>query len=528
MASVDQAKTALPDVAGIVRRHAADRPDRTALVMDDRRVSWRELGDRSAQVANALVAAGVGPQDRIAFCDKNSLEYFEVTFGAAMANAVVVALNWRLAPPEMEGVLNDAGAKVLIVGPDFHDHVAAIEPNLTSVTRIVALGDHPRWIGFEEWVGAQPTTDPHVSTQPSDVCMQLYTSGTTGLPKGVMITNAAFMALVANVSPEWDVDADSVSIVCMPLFHIGGCGWSMVCLYAGGSAVVVREFVPNEILDILVAHGITNALFVPAMLQVLPMVPGAGERDYSSLRSINYGASPITTAALVTAMKTFRCNFRQLYGMTETSGVITCLPPADHDPDGPREHLLRSAGRPYPFVGLRIVDLERGRDCATGEVGEVVMRAAHNMAGYWNKADETAKTIEPDGWLHTGDAGYVDDDGFLFLTDRVKDMIVSGGENVYPTEVENALALHPALAEVGVIGVPHDRWGETVKAVVVLRDGQTATAPELMAFAKERLAGYKCPTSIDFVDVLPRNPSGKILKKDLRAPYWAGVGRNVN
>ena len=281
MTSVEDTRTALPDVAGIVRRHVAERPERTALVMDDRQVTWRELGARSARVANAFVASGVGPQDRIAFCDKNSLEYFDVTFGAAMANAVVVALNWRLAPPEMEGVLNDAGAKVLIVGPDFYDHVAAIEPNLTSVALIVALGDHPRWIGFADWVGAQPTTDPHVPTRPSDVCMQLYTSGTTGLPKGVMISNAAFLALVANVSPEWDVDADSVSIVCMPLFHIGGCGWAMVCLYAGGSAVLVREFVPNEILDILIEHRITNALFVPAMLQFLPMVPGAGERDYS-------------------------------------------------------------------------------------------------------------------------------------------------------------------------------------------------------------------------------------------------------
>jgi long-chain acyl-CoA synthetase len=516
------------DVAGVLRRNVAQGAGRPALVMGSERRTWGELGDRAAKVANAIVAAGVGPQERIAFCDKNSLEYFEVTFGAAMANAVVVALNWRLAPPEMEGVLNDAGAKLLIVGPDFFEHIAAVEDRLTTVTKIVALGEHPRWESFEDWVGAQPTTDPRVPTVPSDVCMQLYTSGTTGLPKGVMITNAAFMALVANVSPEWDVDADSVSIVCMPLFHIGGCGWAMVCLYAGGSAVIVREFVPNEVLDVLVEHRITNALFVPAMLQFLSMVPGAAERDYSSLRSICYGASPITNATLLAAMQTFRCNFRQVYGMTETSGVITCLPPADHDPGGPRDHLLRSAGRPYPFVELRIVDLDTGRVCAAGEVGEVVMRAAHNMAGYWNKPDETAKTVEPDGWLHTGDAGYVDADGYLYLTDRVKDMIVSGGENVYPTEVENALALHPAVAEVGVIGVPHDRWGETVKAVVVVRAGATVTAPELIAFAKERLAGYKCPTSVDFAEALPRNPSGKILKKDLRAPYWEGRSRNVN
>jgi long-chain acyl-CoA synthetase len=218
----------------------------------------------------------------------------------------------------------------------------------------------------------------------------------------------------------------------------------------------------------------------------------------------------------------------QVYGMTETSGVITRLAAEDHDIDGPRSHLLRSAGQPYPWVELRIVDMGTGRVCEPGETGEVVTRSAQNMLGYWNKPEETARTVDADGWLHTGDAGYLDDEGFLFLTDRVKDMIVSGGENVYPIEVENVLNAHPAVSEAAVIGVPHERWGETVKAIVVLRPGASATAPELMAYAKERLAGYKCPTSVDFAPDLPRNPSGKILKKDLREPFWAGQARRVN
>ena len=518
----------LGSIAAVVRHHAAHRDDHVALVMGDERRTWGELNIGASRVANALVAEGVGPQDRIAFCDRNGLQYFEVTFGAAMANAVVVALNWRLAPPEMETILNDAGAKVLIVGPDFYGHIEAIADRLATVTRIVAVGDHPRWINYEDWIGSCSTVDPMVPSAADDVCMQLYTSGTTGLPKGVMLANRNLMALIANVSDDWRFDQDSINLVCMPLFHIGGCGWAMVGMFRGGTSIVVRDFVPDQILDLLVGEHVTNALLVPAMLHASSSVPGAGDRDYSSLRCIHYGASPITTTTLVASMRTFRCPHIQVYGMTETTGVITRLPANDHDIDGPRQHLLRSAGRAYEWVELRIVDLDSGAPCPAGTPGEVVTRSGQNMLGYWNKPDETATTIDVDGWLHTGDAGYLDDEGYLFLTDRVKDMIVSGGENVYPTEVENALATHPAVSEVAVIGVPHDRWGETVKAVVVLKADQQATAPELMAYAKERLAGYKCPTSIDFAAELPRNPSGKVLKKDLRAPFWAGRTRNIN
>jgi acyl-CoA synthetase (AMP-forming)/AMP-acid ligase II len=258
------------------------------------------------------------------------------------------------------------------------------------------------------------------------------------------------------------------------------------------------------------------------------MVPGAADGDYSSMRSIVYGASPITNEVLMASMATLKCPHVQVYGMTETTGAITELSPEDHDPTGPRAHLLRSAGKPYPWVEMRIVDVDSGADMATGEVGELWTRSEQNMNGYWNKPEETAKTITEDGWLKTGDAGYLDAEGFLFLTDRVKDMIVSGGENVYPAEVENALASFPGIAEVAVIGVPSERWGETVKAVVVLKPGVTADAPAIIAHAKALMAGYKCPTSVDFIEALPRNPTGKVLKKDLREPYWVGQARRIN
>ncbi len=514
--------------ADIIRRWATETPDATSMVFEGNVTTWGQLDARSSRVANALKEAGVGNQERVVFLDKNGPTYFEVAFGVAKLNAVLVAANWRLAAPELVYTINDATAKVVIVGPDFIPVIEQIASQLTTVLKIVVVGDHPKWESYEDFVARASATDPGTGSVLTDVSMQLYTSGTTGLPKGVMLTNSNMFTLYVEVATYWNFDQASINVVAMPLFHIGGCGWAMVGMYFGGQSIIVREFIPNVVLDLMVQHRTTNALFVPAMLQFLSMVPGAGDRDYTSMRGITYGAAPITNETLIAAMNTFKCPFIQVYGMTETTGAITQLDPKDHDPSGPRSHLLRSAGRPYPWVELRIVDMETGADCAGGEVGEVWARSRQNMLGYWNKAEETVKTIVDDGWLRTGDAGYLDAEGFLFLTDRVKDMIVSGGENVYPAEVENALASFPGIAEVAVIGVPHERWGESVKAVVVLRSGASVTAPEIIAFAKTQLAGYKCPTSVDFADVLPRNPSGKVLKKDLREPYWQGYTRRVN
>ena len=514
-------------IGGVVRTHAATRPDATAIRFGDRTITWAEHYERAKRVASALVASGVGPQEHVAFIDKNGVEFFEFLYGCGLINAIGVAVNWRLAPVEIAYTVNDAQAKVLVVGPEFFAAVEQIEKDLTSVTTIVAIGDHPRWESYEDWLAAAPADDPQVPTALLDCALQLYTSGTTGLPKGVMLSNKNLFTLLDKVAASWGFGEGETNLVCMPLFHIGGAGWAVAGMYNGCASVLVREFVPNAVLDLLVAEGVTTALFVPAMLGFLSMVPGAGDRTYP-IKRIVYGASPITNETLLAAMRTFKCMFFQAYGMTETTGGFTQLDDVDHDPDGPRAHLLRSAGKASPWVELKIMDLENETECAPGGVGEVWTRSDQNMTGYWAKPEETAKTLLPDGWLRTGDAGYVDEEGFLFLTDRVKDMIVSGAENVYPAEVENAIASHPAVVEVGVIGVPSERWGETVKAIVVKRPGMDVTGPEIIAFAKERLASYKCPTSVDFIDVLPRNPSGKVLKKDLREPFWAGHARRVN
>jgi long-chain acyl-CoA synthetase len=285
--------------------------------------------------------------------------------------------------------------------------------------------------------------------------------------------------------------------------------------------VIVSEFDPATVLDILEHQRVTNAVLVPTMLQMLTAVPGAADRDYGALRSIAYGAAPITTPVLKATLRTFGCGLVGLYGLTESTGGVVALEPGDHDPGGPREHLLRSAGRPYPWVELRVADPASGRPLGPREVGEVWLRGPNVTPGYFNRPAETAAALTPDGWLRTGDGGYVDEDGYLFLTDRIKDMIVTGGENVYPVEVEEALAQHADVADVAVIGVPDAHWGEAVKALVVPRPGTRPAPEDLIAFVRERLAGYKLPRSVDLVDELPRTPSGKVLKRELRRRHAA-------
>ena len=512
-------------IADIIRTHGAGRPDAPALEAGERSMTFAELDRRSSQVAQALRAAGVGAGDRVAFIDKNGLEWFEVTFGLAKLGAANVAVNWRLAPAEMARIIDDAHAEVVIVGPEFVPHVEKIEAGLAHVHTIIAVGGHERWPSYSDWVDAHPADDPGVESTGDDVAFQLYTSGTTGLPKGVMLTNDNFFKGVIGIADQWRFTADSVNLAMMPMFHIAGAGWSMVGLHHGCRTVVMRDVDPAEILRVIPEFGVTNAFMVPAVIQFLLMTPGVESTDFSTLRALVYGASPITDKVLLQGMETLGCEFIQVYGLTETTGAITQLDGVEHDPVG-RSHLLRSCGRPYPWVEVRIVDTA-GDDTPVGEVGELWTRSHQNMKGYWNNPEATADAVTPDGWFRTGDAGYCDADGYLYLHDRVKDMIVSGGENVYPAEVENALMKHPAVGDVAVVGVPDERWGEAVKAIVVVASDTEVSEADLIAFAREELAGYKLPKSVDFAQSLPRNPSGKLLKRELRAPYWAGTERHI-
>jgi long-chain acyl-CoA synthetase len=497
-----------------------ERPERTAILHPARTTTWGELDERSNRVAAGLIAGGVGAEDRIARIDKNSIEYYEILFGAAKLNAVTVDVNWRLAPPEMAQIVNDAAAKVLFVGPEFVAHLDKIRDELQTVTRIIVCGDE-----YETWLSQQEASDPGVEAESDDVCLQLYTSGTTGLPKGVMLTNRNLFTFIDEVAPTLGFSEDSVSIVVMPVFHIAGSGWSLVGMALSAMTVLHPEVNPPAIVQALGEHAVTHAFFVPAVLQFLLAVPELSSTDVSQLQLVAYGASPITEKVLRQSMDAFGADFVQLYGLTETTGAIVQLDASDHDPDN-RPELLRSCGKPYPWVQVRCVD-ENGEDVPDGDVGELWVKSVQVMKGYWNKPEDTAKAITPDGWFRTGDAGYWKD-GYLYLHDRVKDMIVSGGENVYPAEVENALMAHPEVADVGVIGIPDPRWGEAVHAMVVKAPGTDPTVDALIAFARERLAGFKCPKGITFVEALPRNPSGKILKRELREPFWAGQERRIN
>ena len=508
----------------VLRQRAAERPEATALVFDERRTSFGGLARQARQVANGLLALGAGPGSRVAYLGKNTDHFCALLFGAAMAGAVLVPVNWRLALPEMAAILRDAETRVLFVGPGFAASAAALD--LPDLALFSLDGAAPGWADFAAWRDAQADGEPGVAVAPDDTCLQLYTSGTTGLPKGVelMHRNCLAMLIALQEGGCGSVGPEDVLLICMPLFHAAGVLPTLVGLAHGSAVVLLAEMDVPAIVAAFARHGVTWLILVPAALLMVVRHPAAASADFSSLRRLTYGASPIAESLVLQAKALFpNAGFYHLYGLTEACGAGTISPPEAHDPARGK---LQSCGLPYPTLELRIVD-PTGAAVPPRTVGEIVLRGPTVMKGYWRNPEATRAAFTPDGWLRTGDAAYRDEDGFFYVHDRVKDMIVSGGENVYPAEVENALYGHPAIADVAVIGVPDERWGEAVKAVVVLKPGAAASAEDIVAYARERIAGYKLPKSIDFVDALPRNPTGKLLKRVLRAPYWEGRARQV-
>lgn len=520
---------AMPTLADVPRFHAAERPGAVALVFEGGETTYAEFERRTNQAARALMAEGLKKGDRIAYLGKNSDRYFELLFGAAKIGVIMAPIGWRLAPAEVAYIASDAEAKMLFVGPEVVESARAVAAELPDLPMIAMESGPEGWRTYEAWRDAQPATDPAVAIDPRDIAVQLYTSGTTGRPKGAMLSHDNILGgrrKAAEAQMDWNQwGPDDVSLVAMPVGHIGGTGWGIVGLVNGAKGVVAREFDPFKVLDYIEQDRISKMFMVPAALQIVVRQPKARQVDYSRLKYILYGASPIPLDLLRECMEVFGCGFCQQYGMTETCGTIVYLPPEDHDPAGnPR---MRAAGLPMPGVELRIVD-EAGNSLPPNTVGEVATRSVSNMAGYWRLPEATAATVADDGWLRTGDAGYLDEDGYLFIHDRVKDMIISGAENIYPAEVESAVYGHPAVAEVAVIGIPDEKWGEAVKAIVVPKPGTQPDAEDIIAFARTRIAGFKAPKSVDFIEALPRNASGKILRRELREPYWAGRERRVN
>ena len=508
----------LPDA---IRLHARERGTSAALTCEGATVTYAGLDSRSNRIARALLAAAPAGS-RIGFLARTRNEAGEILVGAAKAGLVTVPLNWRLAVPELAAVAQDAGLRVLLVEPEFRDAAEAVRRAVPGL-RLVAIGpsDEPDVPAYETWLAAHPEDDPGRGTaaDADEVFLQIYTSGTTGLPKGVLLTHGNFYADSTELE-EYLWEAESVALNALPMFHIGGLGWLRVALTAGANSLMLPDFTPEAAAGTIEREGVTHAFLVPSVLHMLTELPGIEKRDLSRVTLITYGSAPITPALLRRSMALFACHFMGKYGLTEGGGTVTQLPPQDHEADGPRQRLLTSVGRPRRGVDVVIADTVTGRPVPAGTPGEIRIRSRHNSPGYWNRPEETAALYDAEGLLRTGDGGYLDADGYLFLTDRIKDMIVSGGENIYPAEVEAALAEHTAVSEAAVIGVPHEVWGEAVTAVVVLRQGAVRpTGQELVDFTRERIASYKKPHRVHFVDELPRNPNGKVLKRELRTRF---------
>ena len=511
-------------VSSLLRRHATERPDDEAVRFGDVRRTWSELDERVRRLATALRAEGIGPGDRVAVLDLNHPSCLELSLACAWIGAANAVVNFRLAPPEILYVINDAGARLLLVGPEFAGAAAQLREKLDTVERILPVGGEQD--EYEAFLSAhQPDEAPHPAAR-DDCFVQLYTSGTTGFPKGAMLTHGAMLAHAAHVATDFELAPTDVVQVAMPLFHVGGTSYAFLALGQGARIVMARMPDPAALLEMIGAEGITHTFWVPALMGAMTQVPGAAEKDYSSLRAISYGASPMPLPVLRASLQLFGPRLHQVYGMTEACGVVTSLGPEDHA-DPAVAHRLVSAGKPITGVTVEVRDPATGEVLGVDEPGEIWVRTDQLMSGYWQKPEATAAAVTPDGWLRSGDGGHIDADGYVYVTDRIKDMIVSGGENVYPAEIERVLAEHPSVADVAVIGVPDERWGEVPKACVVAAPGATIDPEALLAHAREHLAGFKCPRTVDVLEELPRNPTGKILKKELRAPHWEGRERHT-
>lgn len=504
-----------------LRHWAAEKPTAVALEENGDGIDFAGLEERTRRIVAMLRAEGVEKGDRIAWLGKNARLYFELFYAAARVGVVMVPIGWRLAAPEIAYILEDTGAKLLFVGEGFQDLARSACSGLDLSPTVLAPEEAKRKID------ASPA-DEFEAAGPDDSVLQLYTSGTTGNPKGAVLSNRNLFALrlpgEAADLPWSHWEDNEAILVCMPCAHIGGTGLGIMAVGAGVRGIVQAEFTPEGVLDAF-EQGITRLFIVPAALQMVVQHPRAKTTDMSAVRYVLYGAAPIPLDLLREAVQAIPgAGFLQCYGMTETTGTIAILPPEDHALEGnPR---MRSAGKAVPGAEIRIVD-EEGRELPRGEVGELIVKSPSNMKGYW-KLDEATQAALVDGWMHTGDAAYMDEDGYVFIQDRMKDMIISGGENVYPAQVESAIYGHPAVAEVAVIGVPDDTWGEAVKACVVAKPGQEIDEADIIGWTRARLASFKVPKSIDVIPSLPRNASGKILRRELRAPYWEGRERQVN
>ena len=505
------------DIRDSFRLAACKFPDKACVVLQGRSVSYRQMWDRVDRLAGALRWQGVVRGARVGFLQVNSVEFVECLYACLQIGAILVPLNYRLKAQELEYIFNQVGLSALFVGERYVEVVQAIRERTPALATCICLErPAPGMVAYETLFGGPAADAASEPVGDHDVALILFTSGTIGLPKGAMLSYRALHHLALSVALSLKLDHNDRVLAGGPLYHVGTLGYLIPSLYVGATWIMVPQFDARQALETIARERLTICWFAPAMLNFMAQLEGAQAYDLTSLRLIQYGGAPMQARVLREASSLFGCGFMQVYGLTEAVPQ-TFLDPDDHvlDEHDPRRHRLASIGRPAPNVDLRIVD-PNGQDVAPGQIGEIVCRCDTMMEGYWQKPEETAHAIRA-GWLHTGDLARADEDGFIYLVDRIKDMIIRGGENIYPAEIERVLYEHPAIAEAAVIGMPDETWGECVKAVVVLRPGMLATAEEVIRHCQDRLASYKKPASVEFIKALPRTSGGKVLKTELRA-----------
>jgi acyl-CoA synthetase (AMP-forming)/AMP-acid ligase II len=509
-------------LVGFVEQHEQHRPDDIAIHYGDRQWSWVQWASRIRQAAGALRAAGVQRNQCVAFLDKNHPGCLETLIAAVSIGAAATIVNWRVIGEELVHVLNDSGARLLFIGAELASTVEETKARVPGLERIVMVGGDSD--EYESWLAAATPIEADREVADTDTALVIYSSGTTGRPKGVLLSQRALVNHIVNLAPPFPFEDGDANLVAMPLFHVGGIAYAFFGIMAGVPTFLTREPEAATLIGAIKA-GATHAFFVPPVIARFLDAGEAAIGAISGLRYLVYGAAPMPIPLLQRALEAWPdMNFVQVYGQTELCGAITSLGAPEHR-DSTRQDLLLSSGKAAPGNEIQIVDPESGEQLPIGDSGEIWVRSNQRMSGYLNRPEATADTITADDWLRTGDIGRLDADGYLYIEDRLKDMIITGGENVYGPEVESVLIEHPAIADAAVIGVPDDFWGESVKAIVV---ATADVAPgDVIEFCRLHLAGYKCPRTVDFVAVLPRNASGKILKAELRKPYWRNHTRAI-
>jgi acyl-CoA synthetase (AMP-forming)/AMP-acid ligase II len=501
--------------------------DQEIIVFEGKRFTYGEALERVRRLASSLGDLGIKPGDRVATLQTNSNQFIETYYATATLGATFVPLNYRAKQAEVEYMVTAANVKALFVGDRYVDSIKQLQPKFTSVRHYISMeGSRHDMLYIEDLItkGSPDIEDAEVDE--SDVSILMYTSGTTSLPKGVMLTYGDFTNYVVGTVEMADGTPRGTSLLCAPLYHIAGTANIMTAIWAGRKIVVLRQFEPKEWLAAVHNEKVSHAFVVPTMMKQLIDHPEFSQFDLSSLENLSYGGAPMPFPVIRKAIELFpkTTGFVNAFGQTETTSTLTVLGPADHRLDGPPQEVernlkrLTSVGLPLPDVEVRVLD-EDNKELPANDIGEVVIRTPRVMKGYAGQESATAALLDADGWLHTRDMGYLDDDGYVYLVGRKDDIIIRGGENIAPAEIEAVLHAHPAVDEAAVIGLPDVDWGQKIAAFVALREGKTANAEELAEFCRQRLASFKKPEIIRFVDALPKNPLGKILKKELRAQF---------